>query len=255
MTQPPVESPFANKVIFVLATNRSGTTWLVQLLAAHPDIAAFDAESMVISGLWNLWENQRRPDGVGISAYLSPEEFAAAGRTFCDQIFLSALDRYELSTSWFVEKSPPHSHLLPLAAVTHPDAWYIEIVRDGRDVAKSISESPFGDETLAATAQQWAKAIQDIRRDAWKFERFRSVRYEDLFADPVGQMTDIFGWLGLEVDDEVHQALEEFAVREVSRYKTGSRVGPGKWRDLPPADIRDIQFAADDILAECGYTD
>lgn len=255
MSSPPIDSPLADRVIFVLATNRSGTTWLVKLLDAHPDIAGLDAESMVISGLWDFWTNYHRFDGTGISAYLAPDEFAAAARLFCDRIITSAFKRHNLSASWYVEKSPPHSHLLPLAAVTHPDAWYIEIVRDGRDVAKSISEAPFGDETLASTAQQWAKAVQDIRQESWRLDRYRTIRYEELFADPVGQMADLFEWLGLEVGDEVAKAVADFAGKEVSTYKTSTRIGPGKWRDLPPADIRDIQFAIDDVLAENGYTD
>ena len=38
-------SPLRDRVIFVEGAPRSGTTWLVTLLATHPEIAGVEAES------------------------------------------------------------------------------------------------------------------------------------------------------------------------------------------------------------------
>jgi hypothetical protein len=254
MIESPTPGTLAGRVIIVLGGNRTGTTWLVQLLGAHPTVAAFDVESAIFDGVSHLWENAQRTDGEGISAYLTLPDFVAAARSFCDSVFLTAIDQHAPGTSWFVEKSPPHVHLIPLMAAVYPDAWYIHIVRDGRDVARSVSTSPFGPEGLAAAAQSWGRIVRQVRRDSWRLPRFREVRYEELFADPIGGATQLFEWMGLPVDDDVVATLEEHAAREVSRYQTGP-VGPGKWRQLPPADIRDIELAVGDTLAELGYTD
>jgi hypothetical protein len=252
--EPPCPSEFAHRVIFVLGGNRSGTTWLVQLFGSHPEIAALDAESHMFRGLSDLWANGHRVDGEGLPGFLSPEELAAAARQFCDRLFVAERERHAPWASWFVEKSPTTVHHVPLLAATYPDGWCVHIVRDGRDVARSMSLAPFGPETPVTAAQGWARAVDEVRRDSWLLSRYRMVRYEDLVADPIGGMTDLYDWMGLPVDDDVIEGIAELADREVSRYETGP-VGPGKWRRMPSADIRDIEQSVGYLLGELGYTD
>src|SRR5207302_526914 len=101
-------SLFADRVIFVLGTVRSGTTWFVQQLAAHPDIATVDREGGIFHGLWELWLNSHSAEGSGVGAYLPPDQIASAARRFCDRVFAAARDRYSPGASWFAEKTPGH---------------------------------------------------------------------------------------------------------------------------------------------------
>ena len=134
MTGAPSESPFANRTVIVLGPVRSGTTWLVELLLAHPALAGLSWESTIFMALWDLWENAHRADGEGISAYLGPDEVAAALRGFCDRTFSVA------DGEWFVEKTPDNVNRIPLISAAYPDAWYVHLIRDGREVAASLAE-------------------------------------------------------------------------------------------------------------------
>jgi hypothetical protein len=253
--QPPCESAFDSRVIFVLGPTRSGTTWLQELLLSHPALCGIQYESLIFMGLGDLWNNAHRPDGEGIPAYLSPGEITAAIRSYCDTIFGATRDRHAPDASWFVEKSPPHSLWIPAMAAVYPDAWYIHIVRDGRDVVRSLLAAPFGTWDPGVAAKIWVEYVRAVRRQSWSLPRFREIRYEDLLADPTGQMQDLFAWTGLDVDEAVAAALETRATEEVVRFGGTDPVGAGKWKSLTPSDLAVVDGIAHDLLAELGYLD
>jgi hypothetical protein len=152
-----------------------------------------------------------------------------------------------------VEKSPTHSLTVPLMAATHPDAWYVHIVRDGRDVVRSHLQSPFGPGGAAEAAAVWAGNVRAVRNHAWRRPRFREIGYESMLEDPVAMMTSLFEWMGAPVDDEVKAAVRERAPKEVVRYDSTEAVGAGTWTSMDPADLAAIDEVAHDVLAELGY--
>jgi hypothetical protein len=85
-------------------------------------------------------------------------------------------------------------------------------------------------------------------------ERFLEVRYEDLLADPAGELPGLYRWLGLDDRDEVvRPALLEAGVR----FNTDPRrpdVAEGKWRtELSALDQRTFDRIAGDLLEASGY--
>jgi hypothetical protein len=67
------DSPLRDRVIFVQGAPRSGTTWLVMLLATHPQIAGVEAESHLFEyGVEHLFANfeGRDPSMRGLRTYL-----------------------------------------------------------------------------------------------------------------------------------------------------------------------------------------
>jgi hypothetical protein len=249
---PPCESPYSDRVIEVLGAVRSGTTWLVELLGAHPDVGTTKGESWIFHSLWDFWENAHATTD-GVSAYMAPADIAAAMRRFCDGLFACAAARHAPGTSWFVEKTPGHSVRLPLAAATHPDAWYIHIVRDGRDVVRSHTRTEWGQGDPRDAAAAWVWGVRPILENSWRLPRFREIRYESVLADPVGEVCGLLRWMGLDVDTDVENGVAERAAREVSRYKATDAVGAGKWRDLSPEVLECIYEEAADLLMELGY--
>ena len=255
MIAPPCESAFANRIVIVLGTPRSGTTWLAQLLLSHPDLAGADAESSVFRGLRDFWANAWRADGEGLATCMERAELAAVLRQFSDRIFGGARDLHGPAATWFVEKTPDHVHRIPLMAATYPDAWYIHILRDGRDVARSHARAPFGPTDVSETARLWAWRVRVVQQQRWRLARFREVRYERLTEDPVGEVSDLLAWMGLDPDDDVRRRLAHAAGREVSTAHTSEPVGVGKWRRLAPEDLAAVYDEAGDLLAELGYLD
>ena len=246
--QPPCESPFADRTVVLLGPVRSGTTWLVELLLAHRALGGLSWESTIFLALWDLWENAHRADGEGLGAYLSEDEIAAALRRFCDSLFSVA------DAAWFIEKTPDNVNRVPLIATAYPDAWYIHLIRDGRDVVRSQVVAPWGTNDPADAARNWVWAIRQVRRHRWRLERYREVRYEDLVDDPVGQTTALLEWMGLPVDSDVAGAIKERIGHEMARYGATDQVGVGKWTQMSDADLRKIHEVAGDLLAELGYT-
>ena len=78
-----------------------------------------------------------------------------------------------------------------------PDSPLIVIVRDGRGVVESGMRTFGWDFERAAV--KWTKAAGAITRFARENEGrpFRIVRYEELHADPVGQLQQLLPFLGL----------------------------------------------------------
>ena len=263
---PPCPSAFADANVFVLGTRRSGTTWLSELLLAHPDVTGADAaepepgeyvpqESVMFGGMADVWVNASRTDGEGVAAYLSPVGVAGALRAFCDRIFAAGRARYGPRARHFIEKSPDNSKRLPLMAASHPDAWYVHIIRDGRDVARSLASVHFGPGDLAESAAEWVRDVRLVREHQWRLFRYREVRYEDLVVDPVGHAGDLLRWVGLDVDADVTRRLSERAAKEVARYGSTAPSGAGKWRLLGPAEVATVLDVAGDLLGELGYLD
>jgi Sulfotransferase family len=157
------------------------------------------------------------------------------------------------TATWFVEKTPDNVHRVPLLAETYPDAWFIHLVRDGRDVARSFAVAPFGPDDVGTTAAVWAYDYEQVVAQAWRLPRFREIRYEGLVADPVATMTALFGWVGLDVDDALLARLSERAGRAVARFGQTTTLGEGKWRLLSDAELNRIYTTAGDRLAELGY--
>lgn len=253
MPTPPCESPFADQVIVVLSSVRSGSTWLVELLGAHPAIGTTKGETWIFHGLLNIWLNLFDPV-EGPSSYMDRNDAIAALRRYCDELFATAIARQAPGASWFVEKTPGHAVRLPLMAMTHPDAWYINLIRDGRDVTRSVLRAPWGHDHAGGAAADWKRAVTDVLQNAWRMERFREIRYEDLLVDPVGGATDLLNWMGLDVDAEVEQRIKERVGIEVSRYSSTDPVGTGKWQELPPEALDEIYEVAGDLLVQLGYT-
>jgi len=258
-------STFADRVVFVLGTRRSGTTWLAELLLSHPQLVGVDViqvgaelhprETVIFDALEAVWNNVHNADGEGICSLFPPEEAMGAIRQFCEHMFALGRERYGPTASWFVEKTPSHIFKLPFLASTYPDAWYVHLIRDGRDAARSLVRSPMGPDDVAGAAGEWVRGLEQIERHRWRLQRFHQLRYEGLLADPVGETSAIMRWLGLDVDDEVRARLEERVGREVAKYGSTAAAGAGKWRLLSPGDQAKVLDVAGDWLAELGYLD
>jgi hypothetical protein len=266
MTAPPCDSVFADRTIFVLGTRRSGTTWLSELLMAHPDIGGpgtledaegnfLPMESLIFGGLADLWVNTRADrDGVGV--FMDRAAVVAALRTFCDRVFEAAREKYSPGAPWYLDKSPDNVDRIPILAETHPDAWNIHIVRDGRDVVRSLLAAPFEDiTTVGEAAARWARNVGNVIREKGRLHRLREVTYEQLLVDPVGETTRLFEWLGLAVNDEIVERVRGRVGRPVARMGSTGAPRPGRWREMDPDDLATVYELAGDVLAECGYLD
>lgn len=246
---PPV--PWSGHLVVVVGCGRSGTTWLERMLMATPQAGGVDGvESFVFGQGAPLWEHLAE-----MAPLVTREHLVSALRAFYDTVFAEALRAHAAGATVFVEKTPAHSRILPQIGAVYPDASYVHVIRDGRDVARSISQVDFfGIPDPGDAARLWRSVLLDVRSASRDLARYRDVRYEDLLADPVHHVSELLRWVGLDVDDEVRAELVARAGVRVSAHAGTERpVGSGTWAALPARDLATVYAESGALLVSEGY--
>jgi hypothetical protein len=100
------------------------------------------------------------------------------------------------------DKTPLYLAFVDEIAAVWPDARFIVLVRDGRDVALSLLRVPFGPNNVWAAARFWARGIRlGLEATERHPGRVLTIRYEDVVAEPRSELRRVFQFLGLEYDD------------------------------------------------------
>lgn len=251
--EPPLVRP-APQLLVIVGCGRSGTTWLERLLMAHPAAGGAEAtESWTFAQCRWLWPEVT--DGGGLAEGLTPDGLARLLRGFLDELFAATLERHRPEATLMVEKTPVHSLLLDQIGCVYPDAHYLHVVRDGRDVARSASQVPFFEcPTPADGARLWARVVTAVRAAAPDLARYREVRYEALVDDPASVVGQIWDWVGLPPRAEAGQELARRAGERVSTHAgTAQAVGAGSWRGLRSSELAAIHAEAGELLVAEGY--
>jgi hypothetical protein len=244
-------------MIFVVGARRSGTNWIQRVIAAHPDVVAVPSETFLFSsGLAPLRE--RFHSGVLSSTisgfvYGDLDELLDRMRDLCDTVFLTLSRGLDPSAQRIVERTPNHVEHLGLIGEIYPDAHVVHIVRDGRDVVRSLLSHGWATDDVREAATEWRNAVTAARSEAPKLEHYYEVRYEQLLSDQT-QVRAVFDALGLDTGEaQLRAALAEVGVA----YNTdpaSPAVAAEKWKNELSEDVlRTIDEVAGDILEDLGY--
>lgn len=117
---------------------------------------------------------------------------------------------------------------------------------------------------ITSTCKDMAASVETgLQRPAWLRGRYLLVRYEDLALSPEARATEIYQFVGLEMEDRVRTWIAKNTNSNVSnpsewnyKYSTSrdSRVTAESWRLRMSFDIvRTIQNLCNDTLALLGY--
>jgi len=97
-----------------------------------------------------------------------------------------------------------------------PEARFIHLIRDGRDVALSQTERALNEQPPRnEQAARWVRRIEKAREQAGKLggERYMEARYEDLVRDPEPILRRICGFIELDFDPAMLTYYEGAAQR------------------------------------------
>ncbi len=193
---------------FIVGCGRSGTTLLRAMLDAHPDLAIPDEVGFVVRyarphyALRYGWP--RRFDAGRCAELFSPTVVPAVGAADPD-VLASRSDRLRqrvVRRRWsagctavaaehrgkprFGDKTPMHVLHLPRLARMFPEARFVHIIRDGRDVALSYLSVAWGPDDRSRRRPSVAAQRGHGRRAGARLGpgRYHEVRYEELVADP-----------------------------------------------------------------------
>ncbi|MHB8330436.1 MAG: sulfotransferase family protein [Acidimicrobiales bacterium] len=246
------------RLIFLVGVRRSGTNWLHRLISTHPDVVAVPSETHLFSdGIRHLQDRVRHglisTPATG-ATYMDREEFLAAVRSFCDALFSGIADKLDPSASRILERTPMHVFHLPLISAVYPEAKVVHIIRDGRDVARSLVSQSWGPPGIGQAAEEWRAGITAARQAELPSKGYREVRYESLMAEPVQTMADLFGFLELSSGDEILDAVAHEAPITTKVGALFPTPGSGQWRtSWSRADVATFDAVAGDLLSTLGY--
>jgi hypothetical protein len=251
-------SPLRDRMIFVVGARRSGTNWVQRVLAAHPEVAAVPSETYLFSrGILPLTErfHHGSPGSVSLgTVYVSREGLLDALRDLCDRVLGGLLATLRPGATRLCERTPEHAACLDLIGEIYPDARVVHIIRDGRDVARSLAGQAWGPGSLRAAAEEWVSHVTAARAAGARLVHYHEVRYEEMLADPCPHVAALFGFCGLDAGEAlIREALREAEVPFNVDPNVPS-VGAGKWRaTLDAAQLAEVHAVAGRLLAELGY--
>jgi hypothetical protein len=212
------------------------------MLLAHPVLDGPRVETSIFVSLKALWNNQ------GLREWMARDALAAAMRRF-----VSALLAAYAPPTRLLEKTPLHAEHMALIEAVFPDAAFVSVHRDGRDVVQSMLQMEAATDDPAVAARRWSEITRQVSATLPSLTKARDLRYESVLDDPVATITDVFTWLDLPVDAQVRAEVARRAGERVSQYNTTGEVGPGKWRSLSRRQLRTVYRYAGDRLEELGY--
>jgi hypothetical protein len=222
----------------VIGSPRSGTTLLRFMLDSHPDLAippetgflvpcaALAARSGTVSREEFLrtitefpaeapgWHDFQIPEEIFLAALHAIEPFTVADgiRAFY-QLYASRFGK-----SRWGDKTPLYCmHLQSIEALL-PEARFIHIVRDGRDVALSLRPMWFAPgHDIETLARHWCECVTTARRQGSLTRHYVEVRYEELIEDSRNVLAGICGSLDLDFDERMLR-YHEFAPERLREH-------------------------------------
>ena len=261
---------------FIVGSARSGTTLLRLMLNAHPEVA-IPPESRFIT---ELHPGHARMTVENFLAKLArhkrfetwdlPIEAVAAeiGRTEGEAPYAELLDatyrayaRAQGKHVWG-DKTPRYVESLPTLAQLWPDAHFIHLIRDGRDVALSYADVSFGPKTVGRAARLWASRVRAGLSAGRRLgdDTYREFRYEELVADPEGQLRAIASFIGADFNAAMLDYTERARSSVLSRaqvYNPNVTRPPSKTRSwqksMRDRDVEIFEAVAGDLLSVLGY--
>ena len=279
----------SNPYVFIVGCPRSGTTLLRRIVSAHPQIVITPEAHWI-----PLWFEQRRgltPDGLItlelVSELVAHNKFALFG--LGREALLSLVGSGQ-STSYasFVtgifdlygkargkkavgNKTPDSVRRMGTLHALWPEARFVHLIRDGRDVALSLMNwasvrnkkpgtFPTWKDDPASTAALWWELNVRRGREAGEAlgpELYHEVRYESLVAHPAQTSATLCEFLGLPYDEAMlnyHEAFSTAAGKEVVHDQQPITPGLRNWRaQMPAYDVERFEAAVGTLLDELGY--
>lgn len=243
---------------FIVGCGRSGTTLVRALLNAHPDFAVpFESYFPVwFARRRGRYERSGRFDTARFLADLFAHQSfrrwalddqalrneleAARPRDFSDAIRATfAAYAHAHGKPRYADKTPAFVTHIPTLAALFPEAVFVHVIRDGRDVVLSRAQAAWGTHRLDHEALLWRTQVEQGRRDgrALGARRYFELRYEDLVDDAAVVAQRLCSFVGADFDPSMLQYYEH------ADRVLGDQPFPEEHANLrrPPSKLRDFR--------------
>ncbi|QDY08364.1 sulfotransferase [Micromonospora sp. HM134] len=248
--------------IFLVGCQRSGTTMLRLVLDSHSRVSC-GPETRFLADMQRIvgrdWERLAR--------FGFPREYWLGRIADFFGGIQADYARSRGKTRW-ADKTPLYALSIDFLAEVFPDAQFVHVVRDGRDVVVSHRKR-FGYWSAVKCVVKWPRYIRIARAAGARLpaDRYHELRYEETVTDPEKAMRGLFEFLGepwevgvLDYDGKQHDVAGKYTA-EAERRRTaagtdapiyGSRVGTYR-RELDPFLRVLVRIFSGATLRELGY--
>ncbi len=280
----PVRTERSRAPVFVLGCGRSGTKLLYHTLLSAGGFAVYHAESNAFNLLGLRFGNlgRRRNRRRLLDSWLKSKLFQRSGLerdeieprilNECQntgdflRILMETIAAKQRVERW-AESTPLHLLYMPLIKKLIPDAIFIHIIRDGRDVAVSLHKIGWirplpwdRARSLVTAGMFWRWMVTQGRKSGRRLGGdYIEVRYEDLVQSPRETLSRLAAFIGHDLDYDRIQNVALGSVHDPnSSFKTdgpGKDVSPvGRWKALLSAEaVQQLENGIGDLLTELGY--
>jgi hypothetical protein len=268
---------------FFVGCGRSGTSLLRAIFDSHPEMNV-PRDTYFILGLASKRRRYERPEGFDVHAFVEDltsgydftrwpvpfEEIADDLRAHPPQNYPDAIRQvfrvcaHKQGKTRYGNKSPVHVRAIGDIAELFPEARFVHIIRDGRNVALSYLDVDFGPKTLEAGALRWRRHVTSGRKRGRRLgaDRYSEVRYEELTEDPERTIKQLCAFLDIAFDERMLRYYERsedlYPGRETPKHHRNLAKPPTKgmrdWRtQLTPDKVAAFEAIGGGLLTELGY--
>lgn len=272
---------------FIIGSGRCGSTLLRSLLITHPDLHippesaalpgtikkfyrynASDWKDLVnicigeftSYGAYEFWEISSL-DRLRLQLYDLPKSEQSLA-VIIDGIFKQHLNQNKPTAKVWADKTTFNTLRLPWINKVFPNAMYINLVRDGRDVVSSYLKSGLITNVEDA-CWRWNESIARAKKMESKKEAsmFINVKYEDLVTNPNEVATSVLDFMQLDASKanfSARSAAEMGDVKLAHHENVHNEISTkslGKWKDnLTPTQQETCKRLLKSNLDLLGYT-
>tara|TARA_R110002110_G_scaffold414983_1_gene647355 strand:+ start:42451 stop:43368 length:918 start_codon:yes stop_codon:yes gene_type:complete len=266
----------------MFGAERSGTTLLSMMVGAHPEIAV----PLSPTGLWyrqfkSLPESFSTAEGTErvVNELLAHERIKLWDQQLDKEALLQKIEPGDFGSlvaafhsEYANQCSKPYWASMDIASIDNmhlanrwlPTARFIHLVRDGRDVALSHQNYPYGFGNIVECARAWSNQVTlNLRMGAMiDSDRYLVLRYEDLILDTEKTLSRLCHFIGVEFAPAMlsYAASVERKVPKEKRTLWPALAEPpvtskaGRWRAEMSRNQRILfEQLGGDLLRELGY--
>ncbi len=262
--------------VFIIGAPRSGTSLLYSILRSSSRLAHWPGEAH------QVWEADFHPALTGWRSNALEREDARGpeGERIKRELLLVAGTRRHL-----IDKTPRNALRVSFIDELFPDARFVFLTRDGRENVNSLINAwrtgvyrtyrlpqehsipgvqpewwkftlyPGWEEDVdgpleVVCAKQWHLSYDSALAAAPEGERWITIRYEDLVADPADEVGRIASALDLPFEDVMRAKAESVATTPINAVTPPEK---GKWRRENPKEIEAILPVIAPTMKSLGY--
>ncbi len=271
--------------VFIVGCPRSGTSFLYHLLLSAGGFAEFHTQMNVFDVLEPIFGDLSKPENKKkmMREWLSSKAFDVSGlnaakleskvMASCNdgsefmRIVMDDVARVQGVDRW-IDSTPTNIPHMPRISRDFPDALFVHIIRDGRDVALSLDQHKWSrplpwdkKRSLLAAGIYWEWIIRKGRKHGVDLgPRYMEVRYEDLAQNPEPSLKRLGEFLSHDLSyDRIQKGKIGSINKPLTAFKDELKEGKfspvGRWKSkFPEKQLIWFERLVGKYLLELGYT-